>query len=191
MAKSICWFLWSRTLFSMYLVSASTNASWHCAWEIMTCTCADANLTPSRCSRWRPRPERRRTRGKWRGSGGDLCFLIFFFFLSLHSVLSTLRSKKKKTVIWSFSNVHLCTILLVRALLESEKKKRENAEKETEKIARETMELMERLRQIEEQTKRAQDGLTTFWIQIFITFSLVGLFAVKEQLKSILKYAGF
>lgn len=50
----------------------------------------------------------------------------------------------------------------VRALLESEKKKRENAEKETEKIARETMELMERLRQIEEQTKRAQDGLTTF-----------------------------
>uniref|UniRef100_A0A669E226 Moesin b n=1 Tax=Oreochromis niloticus TaxID=8128 RepID=A0A669E226_ORENI len=36
---------------------------------------------------------------------------------------------------------------------------RENAEKETEKIARETMELMERLRQIEEQTKRAQDEL--------------------------------
>ncbi|KAM8847749.1 moesin-like isoform 3-T3 [Synchiropus picturatus] len=46
-----------------------------------------------------------------------------------------------------------------RALLESEKKKRQNAEKETEKIARETMELMERLRQIEEQTKRAQDEL--------------------------------
>uniref|UniRef100_A0A671YUU4 Moesin b n=1 Tax=Sparus aurata TaxID=8175 RepID=A0A671YUU4_SPAAU len=35
----------------------------------------------------------------------------------------------------------------------------QNAEKETEKIARETMELMERLRQIEEQTKRAQDEL--------------------------------
>uniref|UniRef100_A0A8D0DGN4 Moesin b n=1 Tax=Sander lucioperca TaxID=283035 RepID=A0A8D0DGN4_SANLU len=47
----------------------------------------------------------------------------------------------------------------LQALLESEKKKRENAEKETEKIARETMELMERLRQIEEQTKRAQDEL--------------------------------
>ncbi|KAM4622105.1 moesin-like [Polymixia lowei] len=46
-----------------------------------------------------------------------------------------------------------------RALLESEKKKRENAEKETEKIAQETMELLERLRQIEEQTKRAQDEL--------------------------------
>lgn len=58
--------------------------------------------------------------------------------------------------------MYLCTILLVRALLESEKKKREYAEKETEKIARETMELMERLRQIEEQTKRAQDGMTTF-----------------------------
>uniref|UniRef100_A0A3B4BFF7 FERM domain-containing protein n=1 Tax=Periophthalmus magnuspinnatus TaxID=409849 RepID=A0A3B4BFF7_9GOBI len=46
-----------------------------------------------------------------------------------------------------------------RALLESEKKKREKAEKETETMARETMELMERLRQIEEQTKRAQDEL--------------------------------
>lgn len=58
----------------------------------------------------------------------------------------------------------------VRALLESEKKKRENAEKETEKIARETMELMERLRQIEEQTKRAQDGLNASEIQLFLTF---------------------
>lgn len=48
--------------------------------------------------------------------------------------------------------------LFTRALLENEKKKRQNAEKETEKIARETMELMERLRQIEEQTKKAQDG---------------------------------
>ncbi|KAM6953603.1 moesin-like [Aplochiton taeniatus] len=46
-----------------------------------------------------------------------------------------------------------------RALLESEKKKRENAEKETEKIARETMALMEKLRQTEEQTKRAKDEL--------------------------------
>lgn len=64
----------------------------------------------------------------------------------------------------------------VRALLESEKKKRENAEKETEKIARETMELMERLRQIEEQTKRAQDGLTTFWIQMFRNLSFIFLF---------------
>lgn len=64
----------------------------------------------------------------------------------------------------------------VRALLESEKKKRENAEKETEKIARETMELMERLRQIEEQTKRAQDGLTTFRIQMFLSFSLIFFF---------------
>uniref|UniRef100_A0A8C1PMJ8 Moesin b n=1 Tax=Cyprinus carpio TaxID=7962 RepID=A0A8C1PMJ8_CYPCA len=46
-----------------------------------------------------------------------------------------------------------------RALLENEKKRRENAEKETEMIARETMELMERLRQIEEQTKKAQEEL--------------------------------
>ncbi|XP_078496247.1 moesin [Lissotriton helveticus] len=43
-----------------------------------------------------------------------------------------------------------------RALLENEKKKREMAEKEKEKIEREKEELMERLRQIEDQTKKAQ-----------------------------------
>lgn len=63
----------------------------------------------------------------------------------------------------------------VRALLESEKKKRENAEKETEKIARETVELMERLRQIEEQTKRAQDGLTSFWMHAHVHWTLISL----------------
>ncbi|KAJ6663224.1 hypothetical protein lerEdw1_010360 [Lerista edwardsae] len=46
-----------------------------------------------------------------------------------------------------------------RALLENEKKKREIAEKEKEKIEREKAELMERLRQIEEQTRRAQEEL--------------------------------
>ncbi|NXQ59895.1 MOES protein, partial [Anthoscopus minutus] len=46
-----------------------------------------------------------------------------------------------------------------RALLENEKKKRELAEKEKEKIEREKEELMERLKQIEEQTKKAQQEL--------------------------------
>ncbi|XP_051913569.1 radixin isoform X2 [Hippocampus zosterae] len=46
-----------------------------------------------------------------------------------------------------------------RAQLESEKKKREAAEKEKEKIEREKDELMEKLRQIEEQTTRAQKEL--------------------------------
>nr|XP_033801282.1 moesin [Geotrypetes seraphini] len=46
-----------------------------------------------------------------------------------------------------------------RALLENEKKKRELAEKEKEKIEREKEELMERLRQIEDQTKKAQQEL--------------------------------
>uniref|UniRef100_A0AAY4BE20 FERM domain-containing protein n=1 Tax=Denticeps clupeoides TaxID=299321 RepID=A0AAY4BE20_9TELE len=46
-----------------------------------------------------------------------------------------------------------------RALLENEKKKRELAEKEKEKIEKEKEELMERLRQIEEQTKKAQQEL--------------------------------
>ncbi|XP_053328975.1 moesin isoform X2 [Spea bombifrons] len=46
-----------------------------------------------------------------------------------------------------------------RALLENEKKKRELAEKEKEKIEREKEELMERLRQIEDQTRKAQEAL--------------------------------
>ncbi|XP_057678742.1 radixin isoform X2 [Corythoichthys intestinalis] len=46
-----------------------------------------------------------------------------------------------------------------RAQLESEKKKREAAEKDKERIEREKDELMERLRQIEEQTTRAQKEL--------------------------------
>lgn len=50
-------------------------------------------------------------------------------------------------------------ILNFRALLENEKKRRKDAEREAEKIAIETMELMEKLRQIEDQTKKAQDGL--------------------------------
>ncbi|KAI1902731.1 hypothetical protein AGOR_G00019030 [Albula goreensis] len=46
-----------------------------------------------------------------------------------------------------------------RALLENEKKKRELAEKEKEKIEKEKIELMERLKQIEEQTRKAQQEL--------------------------------
>uniref|UniRef100_A0A3Q3M7N8 Radixin n=1 Tax=Labrus bergylta TaxID=56723 RepID=A0A3Q3M7N8_9LABR len=46
-----------------------------------------------------------------------------------------------------------------RAQLENEKKKREHAEKEKERIEREKDELIERLRQIEEQTHRAQKEL--------------------------------
>nr|XP_019961413.1 PREDICTED: radixin-like isoform X2 [Paralichthys olivaceus] len=46
-----------------------------------------------------------------------------------------------------------------RAQLENEKKKREHAEKEKERIEREKDELMERLRQIEQQTMRAQKEL--------------------------------
>lgn len=49
-------------------------------------------------------------------------------------------------------------VLPTRAQLENEKKMREYAEKEKEKIEREKDELMERLRQIEEQTTRAQKG---------------------------------
>ena len=68
----------------------------------------------------------------------------------------------------------------VRALLAKEKKKRENAEKETEKIARETMELMERLRQIEEQTKRAQDGMTRIQIQMRLNHIFLSPVSCKD-----------
>lgn len=53
-----------------------------------------------------------------------------------------------------------------RAQLENEKKMRELAEKEKERIEREKDELIERLRQIEEQTQRAQKGKTalTTWV---------------------------
>uniref|UniRef100_A0AAQ4NNC6 Moesin n=1 Tax=Gasterosteus aculeatus aculeatus TaxID=481459 RepID=A0AAQ4NNC6_GASAC len=47
----------------------------------------------------------------------------------------------------------------IRALLENEKRKREVAEKEKEKIECEKEELMARLKQIEEQTKKAQQEL--------------------------------
>ncbi|KAK5858983.1 hypothetical protein PBY51_003082 [Eleginops maclovinus] len=46
-----------------------------------------------------------------------------------------------------------------RALLENEKRKREVAEKEKEKIEKEKEDLMDRLRQIEEQTKKAKQEL--------------------------------
>uniref|UniRef100_A0A8C2HMN7 Moesin a n=1 Tax=Cyprinus carpio TaxID=7962 RepID=A0A8C2HMN7_CYPCA len=46
-----------------------------------------------------------------------------------------------------------------RAMLEDERKKREQAEKEKEKIEKEKEELMERLRVIEEQTRKAQQEL--------------------------------
>ncbi|XP_044293665.1 moesin isoform X1 [Varanus komodoensis] len=54
------------------------------------------------------------------------------------------------------SSEHAATARACPALLENEKKKRELAEKEKEKIEREKEELMERLKQIEEQTKKAQ-----------------------------------
>lgn len=53
---------------------------------------------------------------------------------------------------------HTSSPVSLRALLENEKRKREVAEKEKEKIEKEKEELMERLRQIEDQTKKAQQG---------------------------------
>lgn len=47
---------------------------------------------------------------------------------------------------------------LCRALLEKEKKRREQAEKDKERIELEKAEILERLRQIEEQTTKAQRG---------------------------------
>lgn len=51
---------------------------------------------------------------------------------------------------------------LLRAQLENEKKKRECAEKEKERIQRENNELMEKMKQIEAQRTRAEKGRCFF-----------------------------
>ena len=58
-----------------------------------------------------------------------------------------------------------------RAQLENEKKKREHAEKEKERIEREKDELIERLRQIEGQTLKAQKG-TVYYILISYIYTV-------------------
>lgn len=60
---------------------------------------------------------------------------------------------------------------VLRAQLENEKKKRELAEKEKERIEREKEELMARLRQIEEQTMKAQRGTHTLLFSPSIMFA--------------------
>uniref|UniRef100_A0A8C1XLP9 Moesin a n=1 Tax=Cyprinus carpio TaxID=7962 RepID=A0A8C1XLP9_CYPCA len=57
-----------------------------------------------------------------------------------------------------------------RAMLEDERKKREQAEKEKEKIEKEKEELMERLRVIEEQTRKAQQGKRVKFTLCFFFF---------------------
>lgn len=72
-----------------------------------------------------------------------------------------------------YAGVIIC--FSVRAQLENEKKKRELAEKEKERIEREKAELIERLRQIEEQTQRAQKGAAitnTFNLLYYLFFFL-------------------
>lgn len=59
--------VWCRTLCSTPLVCALISASWPCVWGTTSCTCGAGNPTPSRCSRWRRRPKRRKTTRRWRG----------------------------------------------------------------------------------------------------------------------------
>lgn len=66
------------------------------------------------------------------------------------SVLGTSQCQERTCLI------HLSVCF--RAMLEDERKKREQAEKEKEKIEKEKEELMERLKVIEEQTRKAQQG---------------------------------
>lgn len=60
--------------------------------------------------------------------------------------------------IWA--SVNMC--FLLRAQFEDEKKKRESAEKEKERIQRENNELMEKMKQIEAQRTRAEKGRCFF-----------------------------
>ncbi len=83
--------------------------------------------------------------------------LQLFFSISVFSKVMTLGFRQSNfEVLLHKSN--LLYLPVSRAQLENEKKKREHAEKEKERIEREKDELIERLRQIEEQTIKAQKG---------------------------------
>lgn len=77
------------------------------------------------------------------------------FRLAHCSVLDT--SQWQEGLLPSLLLIHLSVCF--RAMLEDERKKREQAEKEKEKIEKEKEELMERLKVIEEQTRKAQQGV--------------------------------
>lgn len=68
--KNWLWCLSPRTLCFMPLVWESTRGSCSSAWATMSCTCGAGSPTPSRCSRWKPRPGRRSTRSNWKGGFG-------------------------------------------------------------------------------------------------------------------------
>uniref|UniRef100_A0A671N6Y5 Moesin-like n=1 Tax=Sinocyclocheilus anshuiensis TaxID=1608454 RepID=A0A671N6Y5_9TELE len=71
-----------------------------------------------------------------------------------------------------------------RAMLEDERKKREQAEKEKEKIEKEKEELMERLKVIEEQTRKAQQGDMDAVCLFQATLVQEDLEKTKEELKN-------
>lgn len=67
--------------------------------------------------------------------------------------------------------VNMC--FLLRAQFENEKKKRECAEKEKERIQRENNELMEKMKQIEAQRTRAEKGMCFFLYPSAFLYSVV------------------
>lgn len=68
-----------------------------------------------------------------------------------------------------------------RALLESEKKKRENIEKEKEQMEREKREMMLRLSQFEEKAKKAEKGTRVF-TQKMVAFLMIYWSIIKQLL---------
>lgn len=54
--------------------------------------------------------------------------------------------------------LHFYILIIFRAQLENEKKKRENIEREKEQMEREKREMMLRLSQIEDKAKKAEKG---------------------------------
>lgn len=125
-----------RTFYSTLHDSVSTRASCTFAWATIPCTFVAARPTPSRFSRWRPRSNKRGSRRRWRG----------------------------RRTHWSCScGIETCDLkmcVFYRDQLDSEKRRREAIEKEKEQMEREKQELMTKLYQFEETTKRAERGET-------------------------------
>lgn len=65
-----------RTLCSIPRGYASTSPSCSCAWATTSSTWTDASRTPSRCSRWRRRPERRKCRDLRRSTSQRACDVV-------------------------------------------------------------------------------------------------------------------
>lgn len=72
--------------------------------------------------------------------------------------------KCRMKMVWQSGDVSFLSCVICRAQLESEKKRREAIEREKEQMEREKQDLMMRLYQFEEKTKKAERGKIQFLV---------------------------